>query len=885
MATNIGPKIGVDGEAEFRKQISNISQQLKTLGSEMKVITSEFAAGDDAQTNLAKTTKNLTDSIAAQQSKVDLLSDMWKKSANALGENDAKTLRYKQLLNEATAELNGMKSRLTETTNAIDALGDAAEEMSVDFDQLAFDNINQQIKTIGSEMKVFVSSMGDMGDATAATAAKNNILEKSIEAQKSKIALLNNALQDSAAKFGENDAQTLKWQQQVNEATAELNDMQKELKQSTDGIEKMADEAEESEGRFDGFKAAIGGIGAALGTITAAAGAAAVAMAKTVVQSFGELEQNLGGSEAVFVEYADNIQRVSEEAYRNMGVSQSQYLATANKMGALFQGSGLEIAESYDLTTQAMQRAADMASVMGIDMQVALDSVAGAAKGNFTMMDNLGVAMNATTIEAYAAAKGLDFVWKEASNADKARVAMEMFFENTKQYAGNFAREATETVSGSLGLLQAATDSFIAGLGNADADMRNLTQNMVDAFGSVVENVTPILENIVAAIPQATEEILGHVGDVLPVLLDTVVELFQSVLQTLLELLPELIPAATDAIMTVVDTLVDNLPLIVDAAIEIILSLVEGITEALPELIPAATDAVLQITETLIDNLDLLIDAALEMILAVADGLIKALPRLLDKAPQIIVKLSAALIDNLPKILEAGVTLLEMLIKGIAQTIPELLLMAPQIVTDTAGKILEGLPELLTAGGKLIAELSLGMFDALPELLRGAGNLVKNLIGTFKDSVSNIASIGENIVRGIWDGIIDMKNWIVNKITNFGKSIVNSFKDVFDINSPSRVMEDSVGKYLAQGIGTGFEKEMSRVSAQMTDAVPTPAVSFGNVAAGMVNGIQTALAGVGNPMSRMVIEVPVIIDGKELYRRTINDLRSVQRANPEVSTT
>ena len=68
-----------------------------------------------------------------------------------------------------------------------------------------------------------------------------------------------------------------------------------------------------------------------------------------------------------------------------------------------------------------MQRAADMASVMGIDMQVALDSVAGAAKGNFTMMDNLGVAMNATNIEAYALAKGLDFTWKTATQAEKSR--------------------------------------------------------------------------------------------------------------------------------------------------------------------------------------------------------------------------------------------------------------------------------------------------------------------------------------------------------------------------------------------------------------------------------------------------------------------------------
>ena len=63
-----------------------------------------------------------------------------------------------------------------------------------------------------------------------------------------------------------------------------------------------------------------------------------------------------------------------------MGVSQSQYLATANKMGALFQGSGVDQQKSLELTEKAMQRAADMASVMGIDMQMALDSVAGAAK-------------------------------------------------------------------------------------------------------------------------------------------------------------------------------------------------------------------------------------------------------------------------------------------------------------------------------------------------------------------------------------------------------------------------------------------------------------------------------------------------------------------------
>ena len=37
-------------------------------------------------------------------------------------------------------------------------------------------------------------------------------------------------------------------------------------------------------------------------------------------------------------------------------------------------------------------------------------------------------------------------------------------------------RESTETISGSIGLFKAAIQSFVGGLGNANADMKNLTQ-------------------------------------------------------------------------------------------------------------------------------------------------------------------------------------------------------------------------------------------------------------------------------------------------------------------------------------------------------------------------------------------------------------------------
>ena len=222
-----------------------------------------------------------------------------------------------------------------------------------------------------------------------------------------------------------------------------------------------------------------------------------------IVKSFADLEQNLGGTEVVFGNFAKTVQNNAQTAYKNMGLSASDYMATANKMASLFQGSGISQQKSLDLTSQAMQRAADVASVMGIDTSMAMESIAGAAKGNFTMMDNLGVAMNATTLEAYALEKGLNFKWETASNAEKAELAMQMFMDRTKQFDGNFLKESEKTVSGSLSAMKSAFQNFVAGLGNPEADIKQLMANLKTTIENFAKNVKTVIGTIWDNLPLA----------------------------------------------------------------------------------------------------------------------------------------------------------------------------------------------------------------------------------------------------------------------------------------------------------------------------------------------------------------------------------------------
>lgn len=233
-----------------------------------------------------------------------------------------------------------------------------------------------------------------------------------------------------------------------------------------------------------------------------ASGIAALGIGKILkesIMSAGELEQNLGGSEAVFKKYAATMQNTAKTAASAMGLSQAEYLATANKMGALFQGSGFGIGKSAEMTMSAMQRAADVASIMGVDISSAMEAVTGAAKGNFTMMDNLGVAINDTTLQIYAQEKGLG---KLETTQQKVNAAMQMFLDKTEYAKGNYAKE-NETLIGSLTTLKAELSNLAAEAGTA---MLPLATSVIPIISGAVQTAKPIINYLASGI--------GALGDV-----------------------------------------------------------------------------------------------------------------------------------------------------------------------------------------------------------------------------------------------------------------------------------------------------------------------------------------------------------------------------------
>ena len=142
MPVDIGPRIGIDGEKEFRKELQNINQQLRTLGSEMKAVTSSFEAGDRSEEALAAKT-DVNRQIDAQKQKLQQIQKGLDAATDKYGEADTKTLRWAQAVNDARTDLNRLESQLKSTTSEVDDLGDSMDNL--DSGSLSFDGIMDSI--------------------------------------------------------------------------------------------------------------------------------------------------------------------------------------------------------------------------------------------------------------------------------------------------------------------------------------------------------------------------------------------------------------------------------------------------------------------------------------------------------------------------------------------------------------------------------------------------------------------------------------------------------------------------------------------------------------------------------------------------------------------
>ena len=128
MAVNIGPKIGIEGEKEYRKQINDLITQQKTFSAEMKDLESSFDETTSAMEKNRKKGELLEKQIANQEKQVEELEKGLEQAKKVYGENATETNKWKQAVANSKTELNKMKKALNDIPKPIQQVGKSMQE-------------------------------------------------------------------------------------------------------------------------------------------------------------------------------------------------------------------------------------------------------------------------------------------------------------------------------------------------------------------------------------------------------------------------------------------------------------------------------------------------------------------------------------------------------------------------------------------------------------------------------------------------------------------------------------------------------------------------------------------------------------------------------------
>lgn len=559
----------------------------------------------------------------------------------------------------------------------------------------------------------------------------------------------------------------------------------------------------------------LGKLGSIAGTamkgVSVAVGAAATAIGGLVtasVNAYAEYEQLVGGVDTLFKNSSQKLQSYADEAYKTAGMSANEYMSTVTSFSAsLLQSLGGDTEKAADYANQAVIDMSDNANKMGTSMELIQNAYQGFAKQNYTMLDNLKLGYGGTKEE-------MERLLEDASKISGIKYDISSFADVTQAIhvmqesmgiAGTTSKEASETIEGSINSVKGAWENLLVGITNPDADWDKLIQNLVDTVTAAGENILPAVGSALVGVsalirdlfPMIAQEIPTLISEILPQLVDTgisvvnslitgiqqnlpalmegAIQIVTSIGNAIITMLPQILTIAMQLIPTLINGIIIMLPQIIQMGMQLITQLILGIAQMLPQLIPQAINAIITIVNGLLDNIDMLIDAAIQLILGLADGLINALPILIEKVPEIIMKLVTALIKNAPKILEAGVQLIVKLVEGV-------------------GSVLGKLGQM-------------------------AGTIIQTIWDGLKSLPSKMLEVGKNLIQGIWNGISNAVGWLWDKISGFCSGIVDKIKGFFGIHSPSKVFADEVGKFLALGLGEGFDDNLGKVYKNMQSAV------------------------------------------------------------------
>ena len=566
MATDIGPRIGIDGEAEFRKELQNLTQQVKTFGAELQAVSTSADDEADAVSKAAKQQEILGSAIDAQRKKVEMLQQSLQKAAAEYGENSTKTLKMRQDVAKAETQLNKLESQLKQTSTALDKTGDEAKDMG---DKL--DDAGRQSSSFGDMLKANLSASAITGAFSAVTGVISNVvsgLSSMVEESKEYMKIMG-SLEVSSQEAGYTAEET---SAAYNELFGVLGDNQTAAT-TTANLQALGLAQEDLNTLIDGTIGAWATYGDSIPIDGLAEAINETVQTGMVTGTLADMLNWAGTSED---EFNNKLAQCSTESERANLILQEMAAQGLTEAGTAWQEQNAALVAANQATA---------------DYQASAAALSEAIMPMFTAIQQAG----ATLLGLLA---GIVSAFDFTAIGEQITSLVEWF-----------AGLVESVQSGEMTIGEAANAIYDAIYGMISDALSYMGEHMsdflaqgIDIVANILTGVTDNLPNLLQGITDLITGCIQAIADNLPEFLAKGMEIVSNLVMGILNSLPDIVSSAGEAVMSFINQVIADLPQILETGVQLLLELVAGILNSIPDIVSAAGDVASNIMDTILNT-------------------------------------------------------------------------------------------------------------------------------------------------------------------------------------------------------------------------------------------------------------------------------------------
>lgn len=646
----------------------------------------------------------------------------------------------------------------------------------------------------------------------------------------------------------------------------------------------------------DGIKNKLGIAAKAGVAAVAAVGTATVAIGKTALDAYSNYEQLVGGIDTLFKASSGKMQQYAANAYQTAGVSANRYMEISTSFAAaLISSLGGNTEAAADMANTAITDMSDNANKMGTSLETVQEAYMSLSRGNYEMLDSLKLGYGGTKselerllsdAEKFSAAQGKVRDFSVDSYSDIVEAIH--IVQDEMGITGTTAEEAATTIDGSVNMAKAAWDNWLAGLGNEDADMEGLTDQLVGSVVTAGENIIPRVGQIMTTLGQTVADYAPGVGIYLR--------------NALISVLPEAVQGPMRDAFAGVDKVVgklesvfnDNLKPAADAADSVFSAISSGVKTfgdavndlvlpAIDQLSPAFNDffGAIQTAQPLLEFIANIIGIGLAAAISTAIKLFAAITEVVA----FVITGFAQLYEDISGFVTGVVQFFTVDLPNAINTLVQWFTQLPgniaaflsMVITSVVAWVANMAANAVNAGSRFISGIA-GFLSALPgnvaswlsgvistvvgwvsqfasNAMSAATQFASNLINGLASIPGQVTSIGSNIIQGLVNGVTGAAGKLIDAVKGAVGDAIEGAKNLLGIHSPSRVFR-KIGQYTMQGAALGVDDDAD-VLLRSTDNAMRGMISTAQDIA--MPGVNSTAGGESAVISWLAENLPAII--------------------------